>query len=209
MFGFSFAPFVEYASQAALLFASLDRPWFSAWSLQTFMVPLTTFVVGAALLGVGLAAVRFGLRRDPELLGFRLRQLEVGLFLFGSVVLLGMVASDKHAIVGGRELADADPALQASDIAMDTGWGAVLMLVGALVALAGALLNHLQVGPAILVTGGTAEPPPDGGGWLGPPVGPGGPAGPTPPPGPGTPPPQAPGTPPPPAPGSPPPPGAA
>lgn len=185
VFGFSFAPFVEYSDQTALLFGALDLRWFSAWSLQIFMVPLTTFVVGAALLGTAAAAVRFGLRRDPELLGFRLRQLEVGLALFGSVVLLGMVASDKHAIVGARQVAEADPAFRASDVAMNTGWGAVLMLVGALVALAGSLLNHLQVGPAILVVGGPPVPPPGGGGWPSPPAGgaPGPPPGTSPPPG--------------------------
>jgi hypothetical protein len=166
--GFSFAPFVEYHDQAALLFGLLDVPlWFSAWSLQTFMVPLTTFVVVAALLGIAAVAVRFALRRDPELLGFRLRQLEVGLALFGSVVLLGMVASDKHAVVGARRLAEVDPTFRPEEVAMSTGWGAVLMLVGALLALAGALLNHLGIGPTMVVGTGPAAPP--AGRYQGPP----------------------------------------
>jgi hypothetical protein len=152
VFGFSFAPFIEYGERAAFLFGVLDVPlWFNAWSLQTFMVPLTTFVILAALLSIAAAAVRFGIRRDPELVGFRLRQLEVGLALFAFVVLLGMVASDKHAIVGARRIAEADPTFGAEEVAVNTGWGAVLMLLGTIVVLAGALLNHFGVGPVIPV----------------------------------------------------------
>jgi len=168
VFGFSFAPFIEYGERAAFLFGVLDVPlWFNAWSLQTFMVPLTTFVILAALLSIAAAAVRFGLRRDPELVGFRLRQLEVGLALFAFVVLLGMVASDKHAIVGARRIADADPTFGAEEVAVNTGWGAVLMLLGAMVVLAGALLNHFGVGPVIPVA---ATAPAAAGQW---PAGPG------------------------------------
>lgn len=154
VFGFSFAPFVGYGEPAAAAFGLLGVPLsFNAWSLQTFMVPLTTFVVLAALLGIAAAASRFGLRRDPELLGFRLRQVEVGLALFGFVVLLGLVTSDKHVIFGARQLAEVDPSFQAQEVAMSTGWGAVAMLVGAAVALAGALFNHFGLGPAIAVPG--------------------------------------------------------
>ena len=176
--GFSFAPFVEYGEPAALLFGLLDVSLsFNAWSVQTFMVPLTSFVVLAALLGMAAAAVRFGLRRDPDLLGFRLRQLEVGLALFGFAVLLGMVASDKHAVFGARRLAEADPSFRAEEVALDTGWGAVVMLIGATLALAGTLLNHLGVGPAFPV-GSPPEPParpgPPPGPWqTGPPTPPG------------------------------------
>lgn len=183
VFGFSFAPFIEYDEQTAvLLFGLVDISfWFSAWSLQTFLVPVTTFVIVAVLLAAGSAAVRFGLRRDPDLLGFRLRQLEVGLALFAAVVLLGMVASDKHAVVGARRLADADPNFNSAEVALDTGWGAVLMLIGAIVALVGALLNHFEVGPAIAVGGSEppVPPPPPGAAWQARPVVP-----PPPPPGP-------------------------
>lgn len=196
VFGFSFAPFIEYDGQAAVLFQVLDVSLsFNAWSLQTFMVPLTTFVVLAALLSIAATATRFGLRRDPELLGFRLRQLEVGLGLFGFAVLLGMVASDKHAIVGARRFAVADPTFQLEEVALSTGWGAVVMLVGATVLLAGALLNHFGVGPAIPVGGaGDPEPwpgePPAAAGW--PPPAPPPPAQPQPPPPPHQPPPHQP-----------------
>jgi hypothetical protein len=181
VFAFSFAPFVEYGQRAQQeLFALVDvSPQFNAWSLQTFMVPLTTFVVVAALLGIVAVAARFALRRDPNLLGFRLRQLEVGLALFGFAVLLGMVASDKYAVIGARRLADADPAFRLEDVALDTGWGAVLMLIGTVVALVGALLNHFSVGPTFSVGAGATPPPPAGygpwqdaptqpaGGWQG------------------------------------------
>ncbi|MPZ25799.1 MAG: hypothetical protein GEV12_04950 [Micromonosporaceae bacterium] len=171
LFGFSFAPFVAYGERAAEAFGLLGVSLsFNAWSLQTFMVPLTTFVVLAALLGIAAVATRFGLRRDPDLLGFRLRQVEVGLAMFGFVVLLGMIASDKHVLVGARRLADADPTFQAQEVALSTGWGAVVMLIGATIALAGALLNHFGVGPAIAVSGRSAPPGPPA---AGPPPAPG------------------------------------
>jgi hypothetical protein len=159
VFGFSFAPFVAYGEPAAVLFGVLDVPHeFNAWSLETFLVPLTTFVIVAGLLNLAAATTRFGLRRDPELLGFRLRQLEVGLALFGFVVLLGMIASDKHAVLGARRLAEADPTFRLDEVALSTGWGAALMLIGTIVLLVGTLLNHFGVGPAIPV-GGAAPPP--------------------------------------------------
>lgn len=180
VFGFSFAPFVQYSDQTRLFLFGLTNvsTSFNAWSLQTFMVPLTTFVIVAALLGIAAAATRFALRRDPPLLGFRLRQLEVGLAMFGFVVLLGMVTSDKHVVVGARRLAEADPDFNAQEVALDTGWGAVLMLVGASIALVGAVLNHVAIGPTItLGTGPAPVPPPvQHGGWQGapPPPPPGG-----------------------------------
>jgi len=188
VFGFSFAPFVEYGEQAALLFGLLDISLsFNAWSPQTFMVPLTTFVVLAGLLAITAAAVRFGLRRDPELLGFRLRQLEVGLALFAFLVLLGMVASEKHAVLGARRLASADRSFQAEDVAASTGWGAALMLIGATILVAGTLLNHFRVGPAFQLAGRAAasgqdplpgDPPPP---WQPQPAAPGDHPGPPPP----------------------------
>lgn len=175
VFGFSFAPFVRYGDQAeqAFIVAVLGlRPWFSAWSLEIFMAPLTSFVVLAGLLAAAGVVVRLLLRRDPELLGFRLRQVEVGLSVFMFMVLLGMVASDKHALVGARRLAEADPSFDAADVAMVTGWGAILMLIGAAVAALGAVLNHLSLGPVFRL--GTAPAPtPPAGHWQ-PPSGPGG-----------------------------------
>lgn len=198
VFGFSFAPFVQYSdpTRDELIFEiGVVSPRFNAWSLETFMVPLTTFVIFAALLGIAAVAARFGLRSDPNLLGFRLRQLEVGMALFSFLVLLGMVASNKYAIVGARRLAEVDPDLSLRTAALATGWGAVLMVIGAGIVLAGTLLNHFHVGPAIAI-GGVATPPvpPGYGGWPGGPAAPGQPpagwqpAPPMPSPGPATPP---------------------
>jgi hypothetical protein len=174
VFFFSFAPFVQYSDdlEEGISGDGISSN-FNAWSLETFMVPLTTFVVVAALLGIAAVVTRFGLRRDPSALGFRLGQVEVGLALFVFVVLLGMIASDKHAFFGARRLSESeDDPLFLSQFRMAVGWGAVLMLIGAIIALAGAVLNHLAIGPAFAV--GTASPPappppPAGGPWQAPP----------------------------------------
>lgn len=162
VFFFSFAPFVQYSGEMRAGLASDGiSSRFNAWSLEIFMVPLTTFVVVAALLGIAAAATRFGLRRDPSALGFRLRQVEVGLALFVFTVLLGMIASDKHAFFGARRLADPDSdPLFLIQSRMAVGWGAVLMLIGAIIALAGAVLNHFSFGPRFLVGGSTPHPAP-------------------------------------------------
>ncbi|HEY8474953.1 MAG TPA: hypothetical protein VIL37_20345 [Natronosporangium sp.] len=192
VFFFSFAPFVQYGGE----FGDLVAPpgvsgTFSAWSMETFMVPLTTFVVVAALLMLAAVISRFLLRRDPAALGFRLGQVEVGLSLFVFFVLLGMITSTKPIFFGARRFDD--PVLTESTLAV--AWGAVLMLIGALLAMAGAVANHFGFGPAFPIGGSApaAPPPPPVAGWPG-----------TPPPGsvppPGTPPPGSP------PPGSPPPP---
>jgi hypothetical protein len=170
IFGFSFAPFVRYSDQAeeSLIITLLQvKPWFNAWSLETFMAPLTAFVVLAALLGITAVAVRLLLRREPALLGFRLRQVEVGLALFTFVVLLGMLTSAKHALFGARRMAEVDPTFEASAVALDTSWGGVLMLVGATLALIGAALNHFSIGPVIRLGGSPPAPPAGPDYWQG------------------------------------------
>jgi hypothetical protein len=167
VFFFSFAPFVEYGGE----FGSVVAPpgssgQFSAWSMETFMVPLTTFVVVAALLSLAAAVTRFVLRRDPRALGFRLQQVEVGLALFIFFVLLGMIASSKPIFFGARQFDD--PVLTESTLAV--AWGAVLMLIGATLAVAGAVLNHLGVGPSFRMAAPSrspAPPPPPPSGWPG------------------------------------------
>jgi hypothetical protein len=160
VFAFSFAPFVQYGGEMRQG-AEIDgvSPRFNAWSTEIFMVPLTTFVVVAAMLVMAAVGVRFGLRRELSALGFRMRQIEVGLALFMFVVLLGMVASDKHAFFGARRFSDSDPLLL-TQYRMDVGWGAVLMLVGAMIALAGTVLAHFSIGPNIAMGGRPAPPPP-------------------------------------------------
>lgn len=160
VFAFSFAPFVRYGGEMSQG-AEIDgvSPNFNAWSTELFMVPLTTFVVVAAMLVMAAVGVRFGLRRELSALGFRMRQIEVGLGLFMFVVLLGMIASDKHAFFGARRFSDSDPFLLTQS-RMDVGWGAVLMLIGAMIALAGTVLAHFSIGPNIAVGAKSAPPPP-------------------------------------------------
>lgn len=165
VFGFSFAPFIQYEGELRELSREAGVSLvFDAWSLETFMVPLTTFVVLAAVLTVGSVALRFALARDPEVLRFRLRQLEVGMAVFAALVLLGMVASSKYPMVGTRRLADAGLGF-GGDVPLATGWGSIVMLLGSFVLLAGTLLNHFDVGPAIPVAGSTGGHP--AGGWPG------------------------------------------
>lgn len=157
VFAFSFAPFVQYGGEFGEVVAPPGFSGrFNAWSLEAFMVPLTTFVVVAALLTIAAVATRFALRRDPSALGFRLRQVEVGLALFVFFVLLGMIASNKPVFFGARRFDD--PVLTESTLAV--GWGAVLMLVGAMIAVAGAVLNHFAFGPAFTVGASSPAPPP-------------------------------------------------
>ena len=73
--------------------------------------------------------------------------------LFTTLVLLGMVSSSKHPVAGTRRLAEAHSMLSPTDVSLKTGWGSILMLLGALLLLTGALLNHFNVGPAIPLTG--------------------------------------------------------
>lgn len=162
VFAFSFAPFVQYAAEVREAMGPGLGPTgrFSAWSSETFMVPLTTFVVVAALLLVASVWTRVGLRRDPHPVGFRLTQLEVGAALFGFLVLLGMLLSDKYLLFG----AGADEELRELGNGglgeLEVGWGAMLMLVGAAVALLGAVLNHLRLGPRLAAGDRPADQPP-------------------------------------------------
>lgn len=162
VFLFSFAPFVRYANSGVRgeLRAAGVRTAYNAWARETFMAPLTTFVILSALLTVGLVALRFGRGREPTVLGFRLRQFEVGLTLFAFVVLFGMIISNKNAIFGAglRETF-----FGTGETGMVAGWGAVLMLLGAVTALAGAVLSYLGLGPVLLprpTAPGPAAPPP-------------------------------------------------
>jgi hypothetical protein len=145
VFAFSFAPFVQWneGARQELGMSGSVSVQFNAWSPETFMVPLTTFVILATLLAAAGVWVRYALRRDPGVRGFQLRQLEVGLTLFGFVVLLAMVVSKKTIIFGHERFVDAG-LVESGQGALDTASGAVLMLLGALIALAGAAMNHLS-----------------------------------------------------------------
>jgi hypothetical protein len=152
VFVFSFTPFVT-VSIPALLGGVEDSQ--NAWATETFMAPLTWFVVLAGLLQIAAVAVRYLGGRDPELLGFRLTQLEVGLGLFMLVVLFSMVTSEKHVIFGAAARVQGEGGAK-----LETGWGAILILVGALAAAVGAVLTHLSVGPTIFPRPVAAAPSP-------------------------------------------------
>jgi hypothetical protein len=173
VFGFSFAPFLRYPSQVQQRMDLDVSLVFNAWSLELFMVPLTTFVIMAAVLTAVSAVVRFALKRDPHIVGFRLRQLEVGTALFTAVVLFGMVSSVKHSMLGAKRISEASPVLSAdaSGLSLENGWGAIMMLISAFVLLVGTLLNHFEVGPPIRVTGGSNRAGPKAGGHPASPAG--------------------------------------
>jgi hypothetical protein len=153
VFAFSFAPFVTISIPGFFGGRNLDDSQ-NAWAAETFMAPLTWFVVLAALLQIAAVALRYLGGRSPELLGFRIPQLEVGLGLFMLVVLFSMVTSEKHVIFGAAARAQGEGGAN-----LGTGWGAILMLVGALAAAVGAILTHLSVGPTVLPwPAGTATP---------------------------------------------------
>jgi len=147
VFAFSFAPFVEYDNDDMI--SSLERSglptWFSAWSTETFMAPLTWFVVLAGLAAIGLVAARLAVPRDREFIGFRIGHLLVGIAVFNFVVLFGYAVSSKSAVFGH------DLAVQygSRDFAMALGWGGYLMVFGGLVAAVGAILSHLEIGPIL------------------------------------------------------------
>jgi hypothetical protein len=151
VFLFSFAPFVTYPDLAINEIVGAGEVtfdgWFMAWSTQMFMAPLTWWVIFAGLGLVALAIVRTMTGRDPELLRFRASQYQVGLGLFAFLVLLGYALSQKQISFGFDKAISGDiPGYELYRPFF--GWGGYLMLIGALVAAVGAVLNHFDIGPA-------------------------------------------------------------
>jgi uncharacterized integral membrane protein len=148
IFLFSFAPFVAYDDALVRSARGDDAGFsgrFSAWSAQTFMAPLTWFVIVAGLLLVALAAVRIARGGDPARLGVSAGQAQLGLGMFVFFVLLGYALANKDMMFGIDDVnADVRAVL---DFPLTFGWGGVLMLVGAVLALGGALLNHFGIDP--------------------------------------------------------------
>jgi uncharacterized integral membrane protein len=148
IFLFSFAPFVAYDDALVRSAQGDDAGFsgrFSAWSAETFMAPLTWFVIVAGLLLVALAAVRVVRGGDPVRLRVSASQAQLGLGLFVFFVLLGYALAAKDMMFGIDDVnADVRAVL---DFPLTFGWGGVLMLVGAVLALGGALLNHFGVNP--------------------------------------------------------------
>jgi hypothetical protein len=167
LFFASFAPFVSYDS--AKLTDDLKKndlsTWFSAWSAQTFMAPLTWFVVLAALLVLAISAHRyFRGDNDVRVLTFTLPQLQLVFALFSAMTLIGFAASRKSVLFGADFAAVVGkiPATTAFDTRLSFSFGGYLMLLAALVAIVGAVLNVLNIERTVLPR--TAKPvsPPRG-----------------------------------------------
>jgi hypothetical protein len=150
VFVFSFAPFVGYSdSRFSNDLEEHHLPvWFSAWATETFMAPLTWFVVLGGLLAISLAAARMAIPRDREVAGFRTGHLQIGVTIFVFLALFGYATSSKSAIFG-HDFAVQFTSETDSAVEMSFSWGGYLMLFGALVAVVGAVLSHLEIGPTI------------------------------------------------------------
>jgi hypothetical protein len=159
VFAFSFAPFITIRVPNLFGGGLLDD-WHNAWATETFMAPLTWFVILAGLLLIAAVAVRYLTGRTPDLFGFRLTQLELGLGLFMLVVLFAMVTSEKHIIYGAGARVQGE-----GGASLGIGWGGILMLVGAAVAAAGAILTHLSLGPVVYPWPGAPAPHPGAAGY--------------------------------------------
>jgi hypothetical protein len=148
---FSFAPFVAYDKALVESAAGAGSPdfdgWYSAWSAQTFMAPLTWFVVVAGLLLAALAVLRLVRGGNPARGGISATVAELGLALFAFFVLIGYALSAKDMMFG---VDDINAEVRAVfDFPLGFSWGGMLMLAGAVLALAGALITHFDLVPAL------------------------------------------------------------
>lgn len=145
--GFSFAPFVSYRAvmRNGRYAEYATNP--SAWEWTAYLAPLTWFVVlaGLFLLALGLGRALSG---DLKLLTFKLSQLQLVVAAYAASILIGYALTDKSLLTGASvEFMGAKMQVSAPQVA-EFGWGGVLMLIGALIALIGALLNLLRL-PAL------------------------------------------------------------
>jgi hypothetical protein len=151
VFAFSFAPFVAYSDDSTVRELARENlpTWFSAWATETFMAPLTWFVVLGGLISISLAAARMAIPREREVAGFRTGHLQIGVSLFVFLVLFGYATSAK-SVMFGHDLGVRITSLGSSEgLDMSFGWGGYLMLLGSLVAAVGAVLSHLEIGPTV------------------------------------------------------------
>ncbi|MEV0843555.1 hypothetical protein AB0I55_28920 [Actinocatenispora sera] len=151
VFAFSFAPFVGYSDDSTVRDLARENlpTWFSAWATETFMAPLTWFVVLGGLISISLAAARMAVPREREVAGFRTGHLQIGVSIFVFLVLFGYATSAK-SIMFGHDLGVSITSLGSSEgLDMSLGWGGYLMLFGSLVAAVGAVLSHLEIGPTV------------------------------------------------------------
>ena len=148
VFLFSFLPFVSYSDE---LRGPIERSgfgiWFNAWQAQTFMAPLTWFVILAAVTAGGLSVANYVLKQPITLLKFSAPQLQVITSVFAFVTLLGYATSAKSVVFGSNYAQYLGG--KAFTNGIDFGVGGYLMLVFALLCSVGTLMNLYDIGPTL------------------------------------------------------------
>ncbi len=145
----SFLPFVSY-DDAALVKALEGlkvSTWFTAWSGQTFMAPVTWFTILSAVGVLAIAGHRYVRGDDRTVLTFTLPQLQFVLAAFPAVTLVGYLIARK-GVVFGADYAEALGKVKATapfGTQLSLSFGGYLMLLAALVAVAGTVLNLLGI----------------------------------------------------------------
>ncbi|NUT35699.1 MAG: hypothetical protein HOV79_21805 [Hamadaea sp.] len=142
--GFSFAPFVSYriVTRPGRLTEYAVNP--TAWEWTSYLAPLTWFVIlsGLFLLGLGLSRALMG---DRLLFTFRISQLQLLVAGYAASILIGYAMTEKSVTTGATlDFFGARMEVNSPQLA-EFGWGGVLMLIGALIALIGALLNLFRL----------------------------------------------------------------
>ena len=135
VFFFSFAPF--FSSDLGSNFS--ENSWHSA---------ATVFIAVSGLVLVASAFLDVVWKRDEPRYGLHRHVVQVGIALFALVDLVGF-AFGIGLSQGGVT------------VTIDSGWGEILQLIGALIATAGAILNHLgklQNTLSVPQGGGSAAP---------------------------------------------------
>jgi hypothetical protein len=132
--GFSFAPFISYRAQSTRFFEGVTVNQ-TAWDWAAFLAPLTWFVMlgGLFLIALGLSQLLSG---DRRLLGFRTSQLQILVAAYTTSILIGYALVDKSLQVN---LSFLEGQLQVGS--GEFAWGGVLMLVGSLLAMVGAVIT--------------------------------------------------------------------
>ena len=102
-------------------------------SLWRWLSPLGLFVVLAVLLLLATAFLDTFWQRSKPLVGLHRHHVQVGLELFVIVDIFGMMLADPFASIEGL------------GSVLGVGWGGVMMLLFALIATAGAILNHFNM----------------------------------------------------------------
>jgi len=115
MFLFSFAPFVSFdgVTVAGYHEAGFSR---NAW---TYVAPVVLFVVFAAIALIASAFIDTFWHREKQVVGLHRHIVQVGLALYALITLVGFALNGNGF-----------------------SWGGIFMLLGAIVAAAGAVLNH-------------------------------------------------------------------